>query len=92
MRSVEWTETADTCAGLLTPEQRRAVICIVAHAQIDPTPDNLAKFTLYELGTMYTIHRDHLGHWAVYHIDHRGVLVVVAVGVGGPYVPLPRSD
>jgi hypothetical protein len=87
---VRFTPTANAAAKALSPDQRRAILRIIAHAQIDPTPDNLTKFTLYQLGAMYTIHRDHQGHWVVYHVVGNEIRVV-AVGAGGPYVPSQGS-
>lgn len=82
MYSVRYTKTAEDCFARLSPEQRRAVIRIVANVQLDPIPDDFVKFTFYELGTMYTIYLDHLGHWAVYHVDGNIVSIVI-VGAGG---------
>jgi hypothetical protein len=89
--TVRFTASATAVFGRLTPEQRRRILRLIGNVQVDPTPDNDSKFTLYELGSMYTICRDHQGYWVVYHV-HAQTISVVGVGVGSPYTSPPPAD
>ena len=87
MYAVRFTASATAAFGRLTPEQRRRILRLIGNVQVAPAPDNRSKFTLYELGSMYTICRDHQGYWVVYDVQGQ-TISVVGVGVGSPYGPL----
>jgi hypothetical protein len=89
--SIRWTETATACALLLTPEQRREMIRIIAKIQINPWIDPPVKINVPALGAMYILYSGPRDHWVLYHVDSP-IVTLVGMGVGDPYVPLPRSD
>jgi hypothetical protein len=60
--TVRFTASANAAIGRLTPPQRRRILRLIGNVQLDPAPDNRSKFTLYELGSMYTICQDHQGY------------------------------
>ncbi len=91
MFSVRYTETADVCFAVLTPEQRRDVIHIVARLQINPWIDPPVKVALPALGAMYILYIDHRDRWALYHHDN-ALITDVGVGIGDPYVDVPTSE
>jgi hypothetical protein len=91
LHRVRYTETATRCCEVLAPDQRRAIIRLVANIQTSPYVDNLWKFNLFELGEMYVIAHDNARHWVVY--QQEGDLITISgAGINGPYVPLPEDD
>jgi len=76
------TREAEQDFNTLTPEQRRAIIRLIALIQRNPAVDNLSKFLLRGGGVENGIARDDVGHWALYYVAGNEVRVV-SVGFGG---------
>ena len=83
MHTASFSRLAEANLVLLSPEQRRAILRIIARIERDPTPDYQAK-SPYSGGRGEPLYTDHRGHWAVYIIVGNQVLVK-RVGVGSPY-------
>ena len=91
MYDVEYVDdTTPQCFAVLTPEQRREIIRIVAKILIDPVPDNRVKIVQWEMGTMYTTYFAPGGYWVTYHVVGN-VVRIVAFGNDFPYVPINAS-
>jgi hypothetical protein len=83
LHTASLSRLAEANLALLNPEQRRAILRIIARIERDPTPDYQVKAP-YSGGRGELLYLDHRGHWAVYIIVGNQVLVK-RVGVGSPY-------
>jgi hypothetical protein len=83
LHAASLSRLAEANLALLNPEQRRAILRIIARIEHDPTPDYQVKAP-YSGGRGELLYLYHRGHWAVYIIIGNQVLVK-RVGVGSPY-------
>jgi hypothetical protein len=83
LHTASFSRLAEANLMLLSPEQRRAILRIIAQIERDPTPDYQAKSPCSG-GRGELLYTDHMGHWAV-HIIVGNQVLVKRVGVGTPY-------